>query len=135
MKKIFLKGFVFLAIFSFISLPVNNSIAVEIDGVVGNSYLTFLFINYDFDLDIFTFEADGTFIMERKDGTGNYEYHAPLFEAEWKSTDETTTYNFTGLSLVSLVIIGWENEIISSSHHGDCEINFFVGIGSNLIPD
>ena len=135
MKKIFLKGFVFLAIFSFIALPIHNSIAEEIDGVAGNSYLTFLFMDCDFDLDIFTFEADGTFIMERKDGDGNYEYNAPIFEAEWKSADETTTYNFTGLSLVGSVIIGWENETISSRHHGDWGINFFVGIRSNLIPD
>ncbi len=137
MKQLCIKGVFLLAIFSFIALPAHNSIAEETDGVTGNSYLTFLFIDNGFDVDIFTFEADGTFIMERRDGTGKYEYNAPIFEVEWTSTDADgdTTYNFTGLSLVSLVIIGWEDEIMSSRHHGDGGSNFFVGIRSDLFPD
>jgi len=135
MQKLYLKCVVILAVISFIGLPTTNSIAQEVGGVVGNSYLTFLFIDDSFDLDVFSFEADGNFVMLRKDGVGTYQYNAPIFDVEWTSADETTTHNFTGLSLVGLIIVGWEDEMIPSWHHGNSGGSFFVGIKSNLIPD
>ncbi len=135
MKKLCTKSIMFLAVFSLIALPAKTGVAHETDGVAGNSYLTFFTIDQLFDIDIFTFGTDGTFIMERKDGNGNYEYHAPIFEAEWKSTDGTTTYNFTGLSLVSLVIIGWEDELSCSTHADESDCIFFVGIYNGIISD
>lgn len=135
MKKFYIEGIFFLAFFSFIALPTHNSIAEEIDGVEGNSYLTFIAMDHCFNLDIFTFGTDGTFDMKRKEGTGTYEYHAPIFEAKWMSVDGNTTYNFIGLSLVSLVIIGWEDEMICTACGDDCGCIFFVGIDSELFPD
>ena len=129
------KSIIFLALFCLSAFSISTVAAHEMDGIVGNSYITFLFIDKSFDLDIFTFETDGSFVMQRKDGTGVYEYNSPIFEAEWTSTDGSTTHNFMGVSLVSMVIIGWNDPITTSRHHGDWEGNFFVGIVSNLIPD
>ena len=135
MRKLCLKCVVILAVFSFIGLPANNSIAQEIGGVVGNSYLTFLSIDDSFGLDVFSFEADGAFVMLRNDGVGTYQYTAPIFNVEWTSADGTTIHNFTGLSLVGLVIVGWEDEMMPSRHSGNWGGSFFVGIKRDLIPD
>ena len=131
-----MKNIVVLAVFTLIALQAKAGVAHETDGVAGNSYLTFLSINQRFEIDIFTFGTDGTFIMERKDGTGTYEYDAPIFEAEWTSTDGAITYNFTGISLLSLVILGWENGTIDTTcWHCNNRGNFFFGTISELIPD
>jgi hypothetical protein len=135
-KRLFPKIVFCLAFIFFIALPMHNSIAHESGGVVGNSYLTFLFIEDDFNLEVFTFDSDGTFIMKRSDGTGTYSYFAPIFEVEWMSTEGDTTYNFTGLSIAGVVIIGWDNTLSpSSSHNDECDSVFFVGIESGIFPD
>ncbi len=134
-KKLFPKIVFCLVFVFFIALPMHNGSAHEGGGVVGNSYLTFLFTEDDFNLEIFTFDSDGTFTMERNDGTGTYSYFAPIFEVEWTSTDGDTTYNFTGISLVSIMIIGWEDTLLSPSHDDECDSVFFVGIESDIFPD
>ena len=135
MNKLFPKIVFCLAFIFFIALPMYNSSAHEGGGVVGNSYLTFLFAEDDFNLEIFTFDSDGTFAMGKNDGTGTYSYFAPIFEVEWTSTDGDTTYNFTGISIVSTVIIGWEDTLLTSSHDDECDSIFFVGIESDIFPD
>jgi hypothetical protein len=135
MEKLYLKYVVVLAVFSIVSLSANNSIANETGGVIGNSYMTFSFIDHRFDIDILTFEADGTFVMLRKDGVGTYTYNAPIFDIEWTTADGTTTYNFTGVSLVGLVIAGWGGELTTSTHGCRERGNYFFGINSDIIPD
>lgn len=135
-KRLFPKIVFCLAFILFIALPMHNSIAAESGGVVGKSYLTFLFTEDEFNLEIFTFDSDGTFAMKRSDGTGIYSYLAPIFEVEWMSTDGDTNYNFTGISIAGIVIIGWDNTPFSSSSDDDeCDSVFFVGIESNIFPD
>lgn len=134
-KKLFSKMVYCLFFVFFIAIPMQHSIAYEGGGVVGNSYLTFLFSEDDFNLEIFSFDSDGSFTMGRTDGTGTYSYFAPIFEVEWTSTDGDTSYNFTGISIVSTVIIGWENTLLSPSHDDECDGVFFVGIESDIFPD
>ena len=134
-KKPFPKIVFCLVFVFFVALPMHNSNAHEVGGVVGNSYLTFLFAEDDFNLEIFTFDSDGTFAMGKNDGTGTYSYFAPIFEVKWTSTDGDTTYNFTGISIVSTVIIGWEDTLLPSSHDDECDSIFFVGIESDIFPD
>ena len=124
-----------LAFLFFIAVPVHSASAHERGGVVGNSYLTFLFTEDDFNLEIFTFDADGTFAMKRRDGTGTYSYFPPIFEAEWTSAGGATRYNFTGLSIAGIVIIGWEDAQPPSSQSDGCDGIFFVGIESTVFPD
>ena len=109
MKKACLIVIMFCAVLSLVVIPIHNSISEEINGEESTSYLTFLFANDYFNIDVFTFGNDGTFTMQRKDGTGTYDYFAPLFEIEWTSTDGDIIYNFTGVSIMRLVIIGWED--------------------------
>ena len=136
MKKKLFPKIVFYLVFVFcMALPIHHSSAHEEGGVVGKSYLTFLFAEDDFHLEIFTFDTDGTFTMKRNKGTGTYSYFAPIFEVEWTSTDGDMTYNFTGISLVSIVIIGWEDTLLSPSHDDECDGVFFVGIESDIFPD
>ena len=136
MKKRLFPKIVFCLVFVFsMVLPMHNSSAHERGGVVGNSYLTFLFAEDDFNLEIFTFDPEGTFVMKRSDGTGTYSYFAPIFDVEWTSTDSETTYSFTGISIASIVIIGWENTLLSSSYDDECDSVFFVGIKSDIFPD
>ena len=133
-KKLLPKIFCCLLFVFFIAIPMQHSLAYEEGGVVGNSYLTFLFEEDDFKLEIFTFDSDGSFTMGRTDGTGTYSYFAPIFEVEWTSTEGDTAYNFTGISIVSTVIIGWEDTLLSPSHD-ECDGVFFVGIESDIFPD
>ena len=136
MKKRLFPKIVFCLVFIFsIALPIHNSIAQERGGVIGKSYLTFLFIKDNFNLEIFTFDTDDTFVMQRSDGTGTYSYFAPMFEVEWISTDGATIYNLTGFSIAGVVIIGWDNTLSSSSHNDECDSVFFVGIESGIFPD
>lgn len=134
-KKPFPKIVFCLAFIFFTALPMYNSSAHEGGGVVGNSYLTFLFAEDDFNLEIFTFDSDGTFAMGKNDGTGTYSYFAPIFEVEWTSAEDDTTYAFTGISLVSTVIIGWEDTLSTSSHDDEYDSFFFVGIERDIFPD
>ena len=135
MKKACMVGIMFCAILSLVVIPMHNSIAEEINEEESTSYLTFLFANDYFNIDVFTFGNDGTFTMQRKDGTGTYDYFAPLFEIEWTSTDGDTIYNFTGVSIMRLVIIGWEDEVSCSTHADESDCIFFVGISNGIISD
>ena len=135
MKKTCMTGIMFCAVLCLTALPIHNSIAEGIDEEESTSYLTFLFANDYFNIDVFTFGNDGTFTMQRKDGTGTYDYFAPLFEIEWTSADGDTIYNFTGVSIVRLVIIGWEDKLSCSIHADESDCIFFVGISNGIISD
>jgi len=138
MKKFFATVIFFLALFSFTILPHSNTLAAEIEGVEGISYLVFL--SEPPFTDIFSFEqGTDTFHMEvreeKTEGAGTYSDHGVLFSADWTSTDENTSYSFTGISIVSMVIIGGgEKTVISGSSTKTSEV-FFVGILSTLFPD
>ena len=138
MKKFFATGIFFLALSSFTILPHSNTFAAEIAGVEGISYLVFL--SESPFTDIFSFgEGTDTFHMElregKTEGAGTYSDHGVLFSANWTSTDETISYSFTGISIVSMVILGGgEKSVISGSSTKTSEV-FFVGILSILFPD
>jgi hypothetical protein len=138
MKKFFATGIFFLALFSFTILPHSTPLAAEIAGVEGISYLVFL--SESPFTDIFSFEeGTDTFHMElrevKTEGAGTYSDHGVLFTAGWTSTDENTSYSLTGISMVSMVIIGGgEKTVISDSTTKTSEV-FFIGILSTLFPD
>jgi hypothetical protein len=133
-NRLFPKTVFCLAVILFLALPMHNS-AHAGGGVVGKSYLTFLFLQDDFTLELFTFDSDGTFgMMKRSEGTGTYSYFAPMFEVEWMSTDGDTAYNFTGISIAGIVIIGWDGTP-SPAFSDACDSVFFVGIESKIFPD
>ena len=142
MKNLCIKGVFFLALFAFITLPPSNCFAAEVEGVEGITYLTFL--TRSPYMDLFSFEDNGNIfkmeLLEKElEGAGTYEDLGVIFTAEWTSTDETdesTTYNFTGLSFVSLVIMGTgERTVTSEGEEDDTDKVRFFGIMSGLIPD
>jgi len=138
MKKFFATGLFFVALSSFTILPHSTTLAAEIEGVEGISYLVFL-SELPFT-DLFSFEeGTDTFHMalleEKIEGAGTYSDHGVLFSANWTSADETISYSFTGISIVSMVIVGGgEKSVISGSSTKTSEV-FFVGILSILFPD
>jgi hypothetical protein len=134
MKNFFKVSVFCVAIFSFTILPTTNCFAAELASAEGNSYLTFL--NEPPYVDIFTFEEGGDgFSMELLEeslpGTGTYTNLDILFRVEWISTDETTTYDLTGISIAGYMIFGWGEKTVASD---DDEI-WFVGILSSIFPD
>lgn len=138
MKKFFATGIFYLALFSFTVLPHSTILAAEIAGVEGISYLVFL--SEPPFTEIFSFEeGTDTFHMEireeKTEGAGTYSDHGVLFSADWVSTNENTSYSFTGISIVSMVILGGgEKMVVSDSSTKTSEV-FFVGILSKLFPD
>jgi hypothetical protein len=64
-------------------------------------------------------------------GTGTYTDREVLFNAQWTSNDENTTYTLTGMSIASRVILGWGEKVTGS----DDDTIFFVGILSSIFPD
>ena len=122
------------ALFSFTILPITDCFAVEIASTEGNSYLTFM--DEPPFLDIFTFEEGGnSFSMEMSEaklsGTGTYTNMEVLFSAEWASTDESTTYTLTGISIAGIVILGFGEKTADS----DNDTIHFVGVLNSLFPD
>ena len=138
MKRSFLACSIFLTLLVLPIFPKSTTLAAGIEGVEGISYLVFL--SESPFIDIFSFEeGTDTFSMkmreEKTGGTGTYSDHGVLFSAEWTSTDENTSYSFTGFSLVSMVIIGGgEKTVISGNHTKTTEV-FFVGILEKFFPD
>lgn len=133
MKKTLMMVSMFFVILSLVAMPISNSIAEEINGEESTSYLTFLSAGDSFNIDIFTFGNDGTFVMQRKEGTGTYDYFTPLFEAEWTSADGNITYSFVGIAIMRLVIIGWEDEPSCSAYADESDCAFFVGIYNGIL--
>ena len=135
MKKLSIIGVFFLVLFSFAAIPNSNCLAAEIKGVTGDSYLIFI-DQYPY-LEIFTFDEEGNFSMEVLEdtlpGEGTYTDHGPIFTANWTSTEESTTYSLTGLSMVSMVIMGSGRKTVD---YGSKTKNiFFVGIWKIIFPD
>ena len=136
MKKLFITSFLLVTLFS---LSLNgNCCAAEVAGVEGGTYLTFL--NRSPYLDQFAFEEGGnTFhmaILEKEtEGEGTYDDLGVLFTAEWTSTDGNTTYDISGLSFVSLVIMGYGKRTVISGNEKDTDTVQFFGLQSDLIPD
>ena len=138
MKKFFATGIFFLTLFSFTALPHGNCFAAEVEGVEGVTYLTFL--NRTPYLDQFSFEEEGSAfhmaVLEKDiEGEGTYEDLGVLFTAEWTSTEGDTTYEFSGLSFVGLVIIGNGKRTVTSGDDEDIDNIQFFGLRSDLIPD
>ena len=132
MKKMCVRAGMLLVVLSLVTLPVFTSIAEEMNEE-DTSYLTFLFAADFFNIDVFTFGDDGTFVMQRKEGTGTYDYFAPLFEAEWTSADGDTTYSFAGVAIMRLVVIGWEDKPSCSAYADESDCIFFVGIYNGIL--
>ena len=133
MKKICMIASMFFVVLSLVAIPIYSSIAEEINEGESTSYLTFLFADDYFNIDIFTFENDGTFVMQRQDGTGTYNFFTPLFEVDWTSADGNTTYNFVGVAIMRLVVIGWEDIPSCSVYADENDCIFFVGIYNGII--
>jgi hypothetical protein len=134
-KKLFITALLLLTLFS---VPLNgNSFAAEMEGVGGGTYLTFL--NRTPYLDQFSFEEGGAFhmaILEKEiEGQGTYDDLGVLFTAEWTSTDQNTTYDFSGLSFVGLVIMGYGKRTVTSGDDEGSDSMQFFGLQSDLIPD
>lgn len=129
---------VLLALSFFICIPHHTCDAAKVEGVEGNSYLAFLISTFDLYLDIISFK-EGTFSMalleEQIGGSGEYTDSEVLYTAEWTSTDGNTKYNFTGISIVSLVTFGIGDKTVPSGDATDTDQFHFVGILSTLIPD
>ena len=135
MKKLFITALLLLTLLS-VSLN-GNSFAAEMEGVGGGTYLTFL--NHTPYLDQFSFEEGGAFhmaILEKEiEGQGTYDDLGVLFTAEWTSTDQNTTYDFSGLSFVGSVIIGYGKRTVTSGDDEESDSMQFFGLQSDLIPD
>jgi hypothetical protein len=127
-----------LALSFFMWIPHHTCDAAKVEGVEGNSYLTFLISTFNLYLDIISFK-EGTFSMalleEQIGGSGEYTDREVLYTAEWTSTDGNTKYNFTGISIVSLVTFGIGEKTVPSGNATDTDQFNFVGILSTLIPD
>ena len=137
MKKFFMTIFLFLFLCALTVLPYSSCVAAEIEAVTGNSYLTYCSVSPS--IDSFIFDEDGTFsrpVLENEiAGEGTYEDQGLIFLAEWTSDDENTTYNFTGISLVSLLIIGSGNKKVIEDDETDNDSLYFIGIRGEAIPD
>ena len=134
MKNLFKTSILCLALLSFAMLQTIDCFAVEIANTEGNSYLTFM--DEPPFLDIFTFEDGGnSFSMEMLEaklpGTGTYTNMEVLFSAEWASTDGSTAYTLTGVSIAGIVILGFGEKTDGS----DDDTIHFVGILSSVFPD
>lgn len=134
MKNLFKISILCAAFLSFTILPTTDCCAAELASVEGNVYLTLL--SESPYLDVLTFENGGNgFSMERLEaklpGTGTYTDLEVIFDAEWTSTDETTTYTLTGISIAGDVILGWGDKTTGS----DNETIGFVGISRILFLD
>ena len=139
MKKLCVKNIIILAILTFTVLPGIDCYAAEVKGVKGGEYLTFLMTSHSENIDLLTFNKDGTFSMalleEEIDGSGTYTDFEVLFSAKWESTDGKTTYKLIGVSLVSLVIIGTGEKTVADGDDTDTDNISFLGIWSSLIPN
>jgi len=139
MKKLCVKNIIILAIVTFTVLPSIDCYAAEVQGVKGGEYLTFLMISHSENIDLLTFNKDGTFSMalleEEIDGSGTYTDFEVLFSAKWESTDGKTTYKLIGVSLVSLVIIGTGEKTVIDGGDTDTDDISFLGVWSSLIPN
>lgn len=134
MKNLIKTSIFCLVFFPFTMLLTTDCFAVEIASTEGNSYLTFM-DKYPY-LDIFTFEDGGnSFSMEVLEltlpGTGTYTNMEVLFSAEWASTDESTTYTLTGISIAGIVILGWGDKTADL----DDDSIYFVGILNSIFSD
>ena len=134
MKKLLIVGSLFIVLFSFTTL--SSSYGAEIEGVEGNSYLTFIIPDFSETL-IFSFEEEGTFSIalpgEELAGAGTYtKLVGVLFHAEWE--DETTTYTLIGISPAFLIIGMGERTVISENGTITDNIRFF-GINTEFTPE
>ena len=133
--KNLIKTSIFCLVFSpFTMLLTTDCFAIEIASTEGNSYLTLM--DESPYLDIFTFEEGGnSFSMEMLEvklpGTGSYTNRESLFNAEWTSTDESTAYTITGISIAGIVILGWCDKTTVL----DEDTIHFVGILSSIFSD
>jgi hypothetical protein len=137
MKKFFMASFLLLFLCSLTLLPHSSCFAAEIEAVTGNSYLTYCTVSPT--IDTFIFDEDGTFrrpVLENEtEGEGTYQDQGLVFLVNWASDDGDTTYNFTGISLVSLIIIGTGNKKVIEDDETDTDSLYFIGIRGEAIPD